>query len=52
MAGDIRLKDYSGLADTFRRERHAVSRLFKKYFPRDGGIHEREHGRGSYARTK
>ena len=52
IAGDIRRKDYSSLPDTLRRERHAVSRLFKKYLPRDGGIHEREHWRVAYDRAK
>ena len=104
IAGDIGRKDHSWMADTFRRERHALSGLSDKYLPldkdslrryardaygayamlkkrglnvngsellddvnryrnavpnlsdkyfqRDGGIHEREHGRGSYGRAK
>lgn len=48
----IRRKDYSSLLATLSRERHAVSRLYDKYFQRDGGINELEHWRGSSATAK
>lgn len=37
IAGDIGRKDHSWIADTFRRERHALSGLSDKYLPRDKG---------------
>lgn len=51
IAGDIRRKDYSSLADTLRRERHAVSGLSEKYLPRDNGPMLQK-GRDVYATLK